>query len=128
VPLSRFLAALEQPAVEARRPLSQQDLVARPLQSKERHRGLWDRCGERWYVFDADGKRQAARQRAAKQRQTSHQPIPPMTARLLLLGLRAQTGGEAVVRTRTTISASTSHQLDGDIGNPGKGDYRGDPW
>ena len=63
--LSRFLAALDQPAVETLRALFQKDLVARPLtEQAEATGGLWDRCGERWSVFDADGTRQAARQRA----------------------------------------------------------------
>ena len=61
--LSRFLAALDQPTVEALRTLFLQDLVARPLEGVQRG-GLWDRSGAQWLVFDVDGTRQAARQRA----------------------------------------------------------------
>lgn len=63
--LSRFLASIDQPTVEALRTLFQQDLLARPLTQDDGYpAGLWDRCGERWHVFDVDGTRQAARQRA----------------------------------------------------------------
>src|SRR6266702_4535265 len=62
--LSRFLAALDQAPVEALRALFFEDLVARPLEKKEQAGGLWDRCGTRYVVFDIDGTRQAARQRA----------------------------------------------------------------
>jgi hypothetical protein len=63
--LSRFLASIDQPCVEALRTLFQHDLLARPCTQADEHPGgLWDRCGERWHVFDVDGTRQAARQRA----------------------------------------------------------------
>jgi hypothetical protein len=62
--LSRFLAALEQTPVEALRTLFLEDLVARPLEKEEHAGGLWDRQGTHWLVFDVDGTRQAARQRA----------------------------------------------------------------
>jgi hypothetical protein len=63
--LSRFLKALDQPTVEALRAFFEKDLVSRPLtQQAETTGGLWDRCGKRWVVFDGDGTRQAARQRA----------------------------------------------------------------
>src|SRR6266568_4011005 len=60
--LSRFLAALDQAAVEALRTLFQNDLVARkPFDSPG---GLWDRFGQHWVVVDVDGTRAVARQRA----------------------------------------------------------------
>jgi hypothetical protein len=63
--LSRFLKVIDQPTVEALRTLFQEDLVARPLSLvDEQNAGLQDRCGELWKVFDVDGTRQAARQRA----------------------------------------------------------------
>jgi hypothetical protein len=63
--LSRFLAAIDQPTVEALRLLFQEDLLARPLTLEgEQRAGLRDRFGELWKVFDIDGTRQAARQRA----------------------------------------------------------------
>src|SRR5205807_4331047 len=63
--LSRFLEAIDQPTVEALRSLFQEDLLARPLaEGEEQRAGLQDRCGMLWNVFDGDGARQAARQRA----------------------------------------------------------------
>jgi hypothetical protein len=61
--LSRFLAALDQAAVEALRTLFLQDLLARPLAPEEQQSGLWDRQGTQWVDFDVDGTREAARQR-----------------------------------------------------------------
>lgn len=61
--LSRFLAAIDQRSVEALRTLLLEDRLARPLTS-EKPGGLWDRQGGYWLVFDVDGTRQAARQRA----------------------------------------------------------------
>jgi hypothetical protein len=65
--LSRFLAALTREPVEALRSLFLDDLLARPL-TKEGQRGeLLDRAGAQWEVFDIDGTRAAARQRALPQ-------------------------------------------------------------
>src|SRR5437016_8888686 len=62
--LSRFLASFTPAAVEALRVLFLEDLLTRPL-TKERQRGeLLDRAGRQWEVFDIDGTREAARQRA----------------------------------------------------------------
>jgi len=49
--LSRFLAALDQVAVEALRTLFLHDLLARPLVKEEQPGGLWDRQGNH---FDRD--------------------------------------------------------------------------
>jgi hypothetical protein len=62
--LSRFLAVLDQAPIEALRTLFLEDVLARPLEKSERPGGLWDRQGTYWLVFDVDGTRQAARQRA----------------------------------------------------------------
>src|SRR5690349_1010398 len=64
--LSRFLAALDQASVEALRSVFLQDALAHPGPA-EGVGGLWDRQGQRWVVFDLDGTRQAARQRALPQ-------------------------------------------------------------
>jgi hypothetical protein len=72
--LSRFLAALDQAAVETLRTLFQHDLLARPLGQGELLGGLWDRAGAHYLVFDVDGTREAARQRALPQ--TADRPAP----------------------------------------------------
>jgi len=70
--LSRFLAALDQPTVEAVRTLFQQDLLARkPFPSPG---GLCDRTGAEFLVIDVDGTRATARQRALPQTQALPTP------------------------------------------------------
>ena len=54
--LSRFLAALDQPTVEALRALFLADLVVRTGQTFPPG-GLWDRLGHHWLVMDVDGTR-----------------------------------------------------------------------
>src|SRR6266704_5549801 len=76
--LSRFLAALTMEPVEALRSLFLDDLLARPL-TNERQRGeLLDRAGGQWEVFDIDGTREAARQRALPKTEV----LPPAQRRL----------------------------------------------
>jgi hypothetical protein len=68
--LSRFLAALTEVPVEALRTLFLDDLESRPLSnasSEKQTGGLVDRAGTSWVVFDIDGTREAARQRALPQ-------------------------------------------------------------
>jgi hypothetical protein len=61
--LSRFLAALDQPTVEALRARFQEDLLVRkPFPSPG---GLFDRTGGKFLVIDVDGTRQAARKPGA---------------------------------------------------------------
>src|SRR2546421_10777233 len=62
--LSRFLAALTPEPVEALRTLFLEDVLARQLCNEEQQCGLTDRAGNLWRVFDIDGTREAARQRA----------------------------------------------------------------
>src|SRR3989454_1002719 len=121
--LSRFLAALDQASVEALRAVFLQDALARPG-PVEGVGGLWDRQGQRWMVFDLDGTRQAARQRALPQ----GPELPPPQRRLQLVCAPGYTGrkrGE-VVRTRTTLLQAHTHQWLGTFGNAGNADYRGE--
>jgi hypothetical protein len=120
--LSRFLTALTQEPVEALRALFLDDLLSRPL-SKERQTGsLVDREGGARVVFDVDGTREAARQRALPQTEE----LPPAFRRLDEVCAAGYTGrkrGE-VVRTRTVISQAHSYQWLGSFGNRGNGLYR----
>src|SRR5438876_7517816 len=118
--LSRFLAALDQASVEALRGVFLQDALARPG-SAEGVGGLWDRRGQRWVVFDLDGTRQAARQRALLQ----SPDLPPPQRRLQPVCAPDYTGrkwGE-VVRTRTTLLQAHTHQWLATYGVAGSGDY-----
>ncbi len=64
---SRFLAQLSEAPVEALRALFLDDLLGRPLTHDKQTGGLVDRAGNTWVVFDIDGTREAARQRALPQ-------------------------------------------------------------
>ncbi len=120
--LSRFLAALPAEPVEALRSLFLEDLLARRLSSEEHSAGLWDRQGNRWLVFDVDGTREAARQRALPQ--TPDRPAPQRRLRPLCApGYTGRKRGE-IVRTRTTVLQMHTHQWVASFGNPGNGQYR----
>jgi hypothetical protein len=120
--LSRFLAALPAEPVEALRTLFLEDLLARRLSAEEHDAGLWDRQGNRWMVFDVDGTREAARQRALPQ--TSDRPAPQRRLRPLCApGYTGRKRGE-VVRSRTTALQMHTHQWVASCGNPGNGQYR----
>jgi hypothetical protein len=123
--LSRLLASVNQSLVEAVRTLFQKDLVSRPLTLQdERPGGLWDRCGQRWYVFDVDGTRQPARARALP----STPDLPPAHRRMDLVCAPGYTGrkrGE-VLRTRTTVLQAHTRQWMATFGGIGNRDYRGE--
>ena len=68
--LSRFLAALTEAPVEALRTLFLDDLQSRPLAATSNEKqtgGLVDLAGNTRVVYDIDGTREAARQRALPQ-------------------------------------------------------------
>jgi hypothetical protein len=99
--LSRDLSSVSLEATETLRTLFLADLLARPL-DKERHTGtLVDRAGNARVVFDLDGTREAARQRARPQAEE----LPAPQRRLKKVCAPGYTGrkrGE-VVRTRTVV-------------------------
>jgi len=120
--LSRFLAALPAEPLDALRSVFLEDLLARRLSPEEQDAGLWDRQGNRWLVFDVDGTREAARQRALPQ--TPDRPVPQRRLRPLCApGYTGRKRGE-VVRTRTTVLQMHTHQWVASFGNPGNGHYR----
>ncbi len=120
--LSRFLAALTETPAEALRTLFLDDLLSRPLANEKQTGGLVDREGREWVVFDIDGRRVAARQRALPQTEE----LPPPFRRLddvCAPGYSGRKRGQ-VVRTRTVISQAHSSQWLGSFGNRGNGRYR----
>jgi hypothetical protein len=121
--LSRFLAAVDQPCVEALRGLFQDDLITQTAQTFAPG-GLWDCLGHHWLVMDVDGTKQAARQRALP-----HIPELPAPHRrfdqVCAPGYLGRKRGE-VARTRTTILQAHSHHWLGTFGGSGNGDYRGE--
>jgi hypothetical protein len=126
--LSRFVAALTQAPVEALRTLLLDDLLSRPLATDSNNAdekqtgGLMDRAGNAWVIFDMDGTREAARQRALPQTED----LPPPFRRLDDVCAPGYTGRKRgqVVRTRTVISQAHSFQWLGSFGNKGNGRYR----
>ena len=120
--LSRFLAALTEAPVEALRTLFLDDLYRRPLTPDKQTGELVDRAGNAWVVFDIDGTREAARQRALPQTDK----LPPLFRRLDDVCAPGYTGRKRgqVVRTRTVVSQAHSFQWLGSFGNRGNGRYR----
>src|SRR5947207_1474897 len=119
--LSRFLAAVDRPCLEAFRTLFEQQTFAQGW-TAETIGGIFDRQGRRYLVFDVDATRQAARQRALPCDPT----LPAAKRRLDAVcapGYRGRKRGE-VVRTRTTVLQAHSSQWLGSFGNRGNGRYR----
>jgi hypothetical protein len=120
--LSRFLAALTPEPVEALRTLFLEDALARPLGHKRECGGLLDRAGGERVLFDIDGTREAARQRALPK--TPELPAPQRRLdELCAPGYTGRKRGE-VVRTRTTIAQAHTAQWLGTFANPGNGQFR----
>jgi hypothetical protein len=120
--LARFLAALTEMPVEALRTLFLENLESRPLTHDKQTGSLLDRTGNAWVVFDVDGTREAARQRALPQTED----LPPAFRRLDEVCAPGYTGRKRgqVVRTRTVVSQAHSYQWLGTFGNRGNGRYR----
>ncbi len=123
--LSRFLAALTPEPVEALRTLFLDDLESRPLPTDSNEKqtgGLVDRAGNTWVVFDIDGTREAARQRALPQTEDLPAPFRRLDE-VCAPGYTGRKRGQ-VVRTRTVISQAPTFQWLGTFGNRGNGRYR----
>ena len=123
--LSRFLAALTEQPVAALRALFLDDVLSRPLSNGSTEKptgGLLDRAGNAWMVFDLDGTREAARQRALPQTEELPSPFRRL-ADVCAPGYTGRKRGQ-VVRTRTVISQAHSFQWLGSFGNRGNGRYR----
>jgi hypothetical protein len=116
--LSRYLAVLDQPCVEALRTLFLEDLLARsPLGTPPG--GLWDGLDGQWLLIDVDGTKQAARQRALP----ATPDLPPAHRRfdrVCAPGHLGRKRGE-VVRTRTTLLQAHTPQWLGTFGHSGNG-------
>lgn len=118
--LSRFLAAIDAPCLEALRQRFEADL-GRGGFTDDTLGGLFDRQGQRLLVIDVDATRQAARQRAL----ITSQEFPPPRRRLAgpcAPGYTGRKRGE-VVRTRTTILQAHTQQWLGTFSGAGNGDY-----
>ena len=119
---SRFLAQLSEEPVEALRTLFLDHIESRPLTNERQTGNLVDRTGGEWIVFDLDGTREAARQRALPQAEALPLPFRRLDD-LCAAGYTGRKRGQ-VVRTRTVISQAHSFHLLGSFGNRGNGRYR----
>lgn len=118
--LSRFLAAVDPPCLEALRHLFLHDRLQQGF-TGDHVGGFFDAQGRRLIVFDVDGTRQAARQRAL----ASTPELPSVRRRLDSVcapGYRGRKRGE-VVRTRTTVLQAHTQEWLGTFSNPGNGEY-----
>jgi hypothetical protein len=121
--LSRFLASVDHPCLEAFRTLFEQNSFVEGW-TNDSIGGIWDRQGHRYIVFDVDATRQAARQRALP----SDPTLPPPQRRLDAVCAPGYTGrkrGE-VVRTRTVALQMHIRQWIGTYAGRGNGDYQGE--
>jgi hypothetical protein len=120
--LSRFLAALDEKTGEVLRTQFLSDLFERatPFSSPG---GWWDRLDQQDVVIDVDGTRQVARQRALPHLPTLPEPHRRF-AQVAASGYTGRKRGE-VVRTRSTLLQSHTHQWLGTFGGPGNGDIGG---
>lgn len=119
--LSRFLADVDRPCLEAFRSLFQQLSFAEGW-TEDSIGGIFDRQGRRFIVFDVDATRQAARQRALP----TAPELPPPRRRLDAVcapGYMGRKRGE-VVRSRTTVLQMHTRQWIGTYSGKGNGDYR----
>ncbi len=113
--LSRFLASVDYPCLEAFRTLFEQHSFAEGW-TNDSIGGIWDRQGRRYMVFDVDATRQAARQRALPCDPT----LPPPRRRLDAVCAPGYTGrkrGE-VVCTRTVARRDAYPSMDRHLCGP----------
>ena len=121
--LSRFLASIDAPCLEAFRALFEQSSFAQTW-TKDSIGGMWDRQGQRFIVFDVDATRQAARQRALPSDPTLPSPRRRLDA-VCAPGFCGRKRGE-VVRTRTVALQMHTRQWIGTYAGRGNGDYQGE--
>jgi hypothetical protein len=118
--LSRFLADVDAACLEALRQQFDQDLGQHGFAS-DHLGGLFDHSGHRLLVFDSDGTRQAARQRALVTALEFPHPRRRLT-RVCAPGYLGRKRGE-LVRTRTTVLQAHTQQWLGTFSGAGNGDY-----
>jgi hypothetical protein len=117
--LSRFLADVDGACLAALRQQFDHDLCAHGF-TGDLLGGLVDRSGHRLLVFEIDGTRQVARQRALVSAAEFPAPRRRM-AEVCAPGYRGRKRGE-VVRTRTTVLQAHTHQWLGTFAGAGNGD------
>ncbi len=118
--LSRFLADVDGACLEALRQQFDHDLAQHGFVG-DHLGGLFDHAGHRLLVFDVDGTRQPARQRALVTALEFPQPRRRL-GKVCAPGYLGRKRGE-VVRTRTTVLQAHTQQWLGTFSGAGNGDY-----
>lgn len=116
--LSRFLKDIDNSSLEALRTLFEKDLWERCFRGEDKG-GLVDRTGQKYYLFDVDGTKQAARQRSL----TSKEEYPRgqrRSRKACAKGYGGKKRGEGI-RTRSAIAQAHTSEWLGTFGNPGNG-------
>lgn len=113
--LSRFLADVDNTAVEALRDLFEIDLLEYSPIDPEL--GVSDRSGKRWMVFDVDGTTKAVRHRVLLT-QNTHPELKRRSRNACKPGYAGRKRGEAV-RTRTTIEQAHTREWLGSFAEAG---------
>lgn len=122
--LSRFLAAVDQGAVESLRELFEVDLGRNGLKVNM-GMGLYDRSQEPYVVFDVDGTVCAVRQRSLEAHKEQKRPSRRRSELSCAPGYKGRKRGE-VIRTRTTVAQAHTGEWLGTYGGVGNGDAKGD--
>jgi hypothetical protein len=121
--LSRFLAAVDDSAVEQLRHLFEADLLEHPIEMAAAM-GLTDRLGSRWVVFDVDGTVKATRHRALVTAST-HPELKRRSRHAYAPGYGGRKRGDQV-RTRSTVACAHTHEWLGTFAAPGNGTPKAD--
>ncbi|WP_236038570.1 hypothetical protein [Ktedonobacter robiniae] len=128
--LSRFLAALTEAPIEALRTLFLDDLLSRPLSHENPTGSLVDRERGEWMVFDIDGTREAARQRALPQTEELPLPLVGSMRSVLLVTEGANVGkwcGLARSSAKPTVSSGSAPLATEATGSTGRNCGRAKP-
>lgn len=117
--LSRWLKIVNAPVLEAVRRFLFSLLLTQGFRGKHQG-GLHDRCGRCWLLFDLDGTRQPARQRALVE-----SPDHPPAIRRRQAFAPGYSGRKRadVQRTRCVLQQSHTSEWLGTWGQPGNGDH-----
>ncbi len=117
--VSRFLSAVEVPAVEQLRTLFEADLLEHGFDCCDYKGGLQDRTGERYWVFDVDGTHQVARQRSVTQ-QANYPIVRRRSQAAVLPGYLGRKRGEGT-RSRSAVDQAHTTEWLGTFGSAGNG-------
>jgi hypothetical protein len=121
--LSRFLEAVDEGALESICQLFEQNLLKQSV-PVNCNGGLYDRRGERYWVFDLDGTHEATRQRSLPITQ-EYLDLHRRSSKACAPGLLGRKRGQ-VVRTRSALQQAHTSKWLATFGSPGNGTAQND--